>query len=50
MYESNLAASSTLSKAVRTAMSKLIKKMTLLFSIYNVDFRNLVQEHELDVR
>lgn len=43
--ESKPAASFTLSEKVRTAISKLLKLMALLRSIYDLNIRNLVKEH-----
>lgn len=46
---SELAASSTLREEGRLVITKFIKAMALLYSIFNADFRNLVEEHELMV-
>lgn len=39
--------SSTVSEEGKTAMSKLIKDMASVCSIYDADFSNLTEEHEL---
>lgn len=41
------AACSGISNEWKTAMSKPIKEMTPVSSIYDIDFRNLAQEHQL---
>lgn len=48
-YYSESAAISTLSKEWGTAMSKLVKAMTPLCSIYDVAFKNFEKEPELGV-
>lgn len=45
--ESDTAASSTLSKKRRTAVSKLAREMALLYSVPDVDSSTLAEEHEL---
>lgn len=47
--ESEPIASLTLSGKVKTAMIKRIKLMALVCSIYDVNFRNSVETHYLDV-
>lgn len=49
VVESELAASSTLSEEEGTTMTKLIKSMAPLCSIYDVDFRTFAEEHELSL-
>lgn len=44
--ESEPAASSTLTEEWKTAMSKLVRAMAILCFIYEVDFNNLMKEHE----
>lgn len=47
--QSEPAASSSLSEEERSAVSRLVKMMALLCSVHDVDFRNLVKDHILDV-
>lgn len=47
MNESELVLSLGLSKKERIALSKLVRATAPLYSIYGVDFRNLVKKHEL---
>lgn len=48
--EIEAATSSTRSETGMAAMSKLVNEMASLYSIYNVDFGILAEEHELVVR
>lgn len=36
-----------MSKVERAAISKLVKEMAVICSIYDVDLRDLLEEHEL---
>lgn len=45
--ESDTATSSSLGKEVGTTMSKLVKELTSLCYIYNLDLKNLVKNHEI---
>lgn len=49
VHESEPAASSTPSEEERTVMSELFKPMALLCSVYDVEFKNLMNEHGLGV-
>lgn len=48
--ESEPTASSTLSEEGSTAIRILVKAMAFLYSIHDVNFRYLAEEHELGVR
>lgn len=48
--ESESATSLTRSEQGRTTMSKLVKGMAPLCSVYNVDLRSLAEKHVLGVR
>lgn len=41
--------SSTLNEDERTAMSKLLKEIAPMNSIYDLGFRNLAEMHKLDI-
>lgn len=41
------ATSSILSRVRRTTMRKIVKGRALLCNLYDVDFRNLTEEHEI---
>lgn len=49
MIESEPASFLTLNEKDRTVMSKLVKAMASLCSTYAMNFRALVQKHELEV-
>lgn len=44
------AASSTLTKVERTAMSTLVKKMISLCSTYDIGFKSSAKKHDLSIR
>lgn len=48
MDESKQTACSTLSKEKKTKVSKAVKEMALLCSIYDVNFRYFAKEHDLE--
>lgn len=47
--KSKPAASSTLNENGQTGMSKVFKEMNPWCSVYDVEFKNLMDEHELGV-
>lgn len=47
--ESEPVQSSTLIEKEKTAMSKVVKEIASLCSIYDVNFKNVTREHEFSV-